>query len=175
MGLSLLYYFVAISMFVILQWKWKKLSFSILIPYLFLILSTTIFSRQPIDTSTYNPMLLKFLRADNEWSRHDYLREMWANAIMFIPFGFLIPQVFRRKNEVRVIINVMSVCLTIAVSLILSIGIEYMQLRLKRGYSESDDILSNMIGVLIGIVIYVIVSIVKKKIETHKQTDSYKC
>lgn len=170
MGLSLLYYIVAISMLFILQWKWKKLPISILVPYLFLILSTTVFARQSRETVTFDATPLKFLLTDDEWTRYDFLRQMWANAIMFIPIGFLMPQAFSRKKKVGIFIKLFSVCLTIVASLLLSIGIEYLQLRLKRGYSEADDIISNMIGVLTGIVIYVIVSKFREQNKSHKNT-----
>lgn len=172
LGLSQLYYIAAVTMFIILQWKWHNLSKSFLFTYLFLILSTTVLARQSIKTVTFDTTLLKFLLTDNEWIRNDYLRQMWANAIMFIPVGFLTLQLFRQEKEKRLPFKALAVCFTLVISLFFSVLIEYLQLRLKCGYSEADDIISNTIGATIGIVLNVIVWKVRRKHECRNIADS---
>lgn len=167
MGLSLWYYIAAIAIFAFIQWKRKKLSISILVSYIFLVLSTTVFSRQSRETVAYNSIPLKFLLAEDEWTRQDYLRQMWANAVMFIPFGFLMPHVFKHKKGDKVLFKILGILLTIITSLFISAGIEYLQLSLKRGYSEIDDVIGNMFGTVIGIIIYVMYPIWTRQHKVH--------
>ena len=135
-------------------------------------MSTTVFARQSIKTVTFDSTLLKFLLTDDEWTRNDYLRQMWANAIMFIPIGFLTLQLFRREKEDRLLIKGLVVCSALIINLLISGLIEYLQLKFKCGYSEADDIISNTIGASIGIVLNEIVWKVRKKYESRNIADS---
>jgi len=171
MGLSLWYYIAAIVIFIFFQWKWKKVPISILVPYIFLVLSTTVLSRHSSESVAFDFTPLKFLVAADEWTRQDYLRQMWANAVMFMPIGFLIPQVFRYKKVDKVLFMILGIMLAIMASLFLSVGIEYLQLRFKRGYSEVDDVIGNMFGTVIGIIIYVIYKNLMRKYKSHMHKD----
>ena len=77
-----------------------------------------------------------------------------ANAIIFIPFGVLVPKVFRRVNTVWKMA---------LVTFITSVCIEIIQYILSCGYTEVEDVIMNVIG---GIVGYLIAS---KLIKKHKE------
>lgn len=71
-------------------------------------------------------------------------RNIFLNIAMFIPFGFLLPKVFKRLQSVGAV-----VCSAVLTSLV----VEIVQVITKRGVFEFDDIINNVIGAIIGVVI----------------------
>ncbi len=67
-----------------------------------------------------------------------------ANAVIFIPFGILVPKVFRGVNTVWKMI---------LATLITSVCIETIQYVLACGYTEVEDVIMNAIGGMIGYLI----------------------
>ena len=59
---------------------------------------------------------------------------------MFIPVGALLGIILNRHRLVQ----------TLLISIVLSLGIELLQLYLKRGFCETDDIIHNTLGCLLG-------------------------
>ena len=81
-------------------------------------------------------------------SRGDFVRQVGLNIIMTIPFGFLVP--FIKKENVKL--------LKIAFyTFLLSLGIELLQ-PLINGVRSADitDLLTNVMGGIIGYVMYLI-------------------
>ena len=74
----------------------------------------------------------------------DYL----LNIILFIPLGFLIPVIWNKYNLIK----------TTIVGIILSLLIEITQLFNYRS-TDINDLLTNLIGTIIGYIIYRIISI----------------
>ncbi|MDO4324090.1 MAG: VanZ family protein [Lachnospiraceae bacterium] len=120
---------------------------AILAGYLFLVLSTTVLSR-PVKAE-YEYMLMPF------WSytailegQKDLLAENIANIIMLVPVGFLLPIVLKsdgsRPDGKKVVL----------IGFLFSSSIELLQLILKRGLFEFDDIVHNTAGCLVGYMIY---------------------
>lgn len=83
----------------------------------------------------------------------DYLVVLYslANLVIFIPFGILVPKVFRRVD---------SVWAMALVTLMTSVVIEMVQFILACGYSEVEDIIMNVAGGVIG---YLIIRRIGKK------------
>ena len=77
------------------------------------------------------------------------------------------PHVFKHKKGDKVLFKILGILLTIITSLFISAGIEYLQLSLKRGYSEIDDVIGNMFGTVIGIIIYVMYPIWTRQHKVH--------
>ena len=69
---------------------------------------------------------------------HAYVVE---NIIMFIPFGFLLPQLWAHMRN-------LGLCLLSA--FITSMVIEVTQVVTKMGYGQTDDVITNVIGAAIG-------------------------
>ena len=84
---------------------------------------------------------------------HAYFME---NIIMFIPFGVLVPMVFKRMRNLRFCVFVGFVC---------SCGIELSQLITQRGYCQLDDVVTNTAGMLIGWIIWNRLNKFKRKIK----------
>ena len=74
-----------------------------------------------------------------------------ANAVIFIPFGILVPKVFHSVNTIGKMI---------LVALITSVCIELIQYALACGYSEVEDVIMNVAGGVIG---YLIIKFIEKR------------
>lgn len=115
----------------------RRIALSLLIPYLFLTLVATVFTRSP--SAEAHVMLEPF------WTYRQYFTddftwfEIRANVLLFIPIGFLLPMVIKKPVWLPPIIGVG-----------ISVLIELIQLITHRGMCETDDVISNTIGFLIG-------------------------
>ncbi len=80
--------------------------------------------------------------------RGDFIRQILLNVIMTIPFGFLLPLVNKKK---------ITLIKTIFYTFLLSLGIELLQ-PLINAFRSSDitDILTNVIGGIIGYILHLI-------------------
>ena len=137
--------------------KWKEKGRDVLVvnTTMYIYLSFVLyFTLMPIITSlpfifnhSYTPMnLVPFIDVLN--SRGDFVRQVVLNVIMTIPFGFLIP--FIKKENVKLLKIVFY-------TFLLSLGIELLQ-PLINGIRSADitDLITNVIGGIIGYVMYLI-------------------
>lgn len=125
---------------VTLGWK-KGLKWSagwLLVEYLFLLLYLTVFVRNTQAEWTYNLFPFWSYQAIRE-GRDDILVQVIMNVLAFIPIGFLLGT-FKGLKCWRVLL----------VGLCFSILIELLQLVLKRGLTEIDDVVHNGVGCMIG-------------------------
>ena len=74
-----------------------------------------------------------------------------ANLVIFIPFGILVPKVFRIVD---------TVWLMALITFVTSVCIELVQFMLKCGYSEVEDVIMNVAG---GVVGYLIIKLIGKR------------
>ncbi len=112
------------------------------------------FTLMPIITSLpfmfnhpYTPMnLVPFI--DVVYGRGDFIRQIILNIIMTIPFGFLFPLI-KNKNP--------KLLKTVLYTFLLSLSIEILQ-PLINGFRSSDitDLITNVIGGIIGYILYLI-------------------
>lgn len=70
------------------------------------------------------------------------------NIILFIPFGFLLPLVFRPARHIRIMI---------LAALLYSTCIEVTQVITKMGYGQIDDIVTNVLGAGVGYNIWLLI------------------
>lgn len=110
-----------------------------IVVFVVLALYETVFSR--LATDAYQHNLQPF------WSyevimngRKDLIKEHYLNVAVFIPLGMLLWVVLKQKKWRQVLV------FGCAVSLI----IEFMQLVMKRGLCELDDVMHNTLGCMIG-------------------------
>lgn len=76
------------------------------------------------------------------------------NILLFIPFGVLLPKLFRKFANPM---------LCLLMGSLVSFMIETTQLLTKRGYFQLDDIVTNAVGTFIGWLIFHIVHIIQTK------------
>jgi len=115
----------------------------------FMFLSETLDRSMVSKEYRYNLTLFKEIT--RFWDmRHTYgwnvtIVNLVGNVICFMPFGFLIPTISKKK----ICKNVISVTL---LAMLFSLGIETAQLLLKVGAFDVDDIFLNTIGGFLGYV-----------------------
>lgn len=130
----------------------EKIPVLILIGYLSLLTYWMLFGfgRTVNPGYAYNLMpfatLSKYLHTDH-FSLKIWLINTVGNVGVFVPFGILMPLVFRRRTPV----------LMIAYFEVGLVALETAQLITKRGSFDVDDIMLNTIGALIGYVAYKII------------------
>lgn len=134
----------------------------LLLAYTFYILYMTLLCRTPRAFYQYNYKLFWSYQYffDND---HPQGRQIILNILFFIPFGFLLSAALHSchlKSKKWVFI------ITVLVACLLSAGIEFLQLVLKLGFSEFDDILDNTAGAFIGTSAYLLILTIA---ENHKR------
>lgn len=141
-GLVLAFILGAILSVMVLGWK-MGLKWSagwLLVEYLFLLLYLTVFVRNTQAEWTYNLSPFWSYQAIRE-GRDDILVQVVMNVLAFIPIGLLLGT-FKGLKWWQVLL----------IGLCFSILIELLQLVLKRGLTEIDDVVHNGVGCVIGFV-----------------------
>ena len=85
------------------------------------------------------------------------LSQVMANVIMFMPIGFLISHYIRKS------------WLSVSIAAVFSASLEFLQFVLRKGLCETDDIISNTFGALIGCYIYLLWRSVMNKYGADKR------
>lgn len=126
----------------------KLVSLLLLAEYYFLLIYVTVICRIPKDHYTYNFKLF--------WSYDNYIYEIQSmmNVMVFIPIGLLIGCSFRSLPWYKIFLY----------GFTMSVLIEFLQLILKRGFSELDDVMHNTIGFVIGYIAYVSMNVASKRL-----------
>ena len=108
--------------------------------YLTVLISTTVLNRNRVGV---REMILDpvhgFTKIITQGDVHS-LREILSNMLLFLPFGFLTPLCLRIRRASPVILS----------GLALSASIEMTQYFLAVGYSETEDIIANVTGLICG-------------------------
>lgn len=108
------------------------------------ILRKTVFSRS-VRSSEIN---LNFLWSYRAWLYHqpEMFSQIYLNIMLYIPFGIFAEGVVSDQRKKDIIFPVI-------VGVLLSAVTEILQLTLKRGMFELDDIFNNTIGAVLGMLI----------------------
>lgn len=123
-----------------LDWM-RRIGLSILVPNVFLLLTVTIFLRSPSDVPQIELVPFRdfeFINT-NDFSWFQFR----ANILLFIPMGLLLPMIKRKPLWLPLVIGIG-----------FSFLIELTQLVTHRGTCETDDVISNSFGLLIGFSIF---------------------
>lgn len=150
------YYWLAAVLGLAVYFFAKKISrkervlLALLVSYLFLAFSCAVFSRKASSEMQFNYTPFWTIRTimtggkAKAWLK----KELLFNTIMLIPVGLLLPAVLKKQRFRK----------TMIIGIGISIIIEITQLLTRRGFSETDDIITNTIGTLIGFGIYSLIS-----------------
>lgn len=126
-------------------WVWKILCGVDALLWVIAILYVTLLSRSAGDGAVYLlpfHQLLSVLRGGNP----EILRSAWMNVLLFVPLGILLPELFPADWPLS-----RKLFVTGLVSLAFSTGIEFMQWRWTLGTAETDDVLANTLGAVVGV------------------------
>lgn len=128
--------------------KAQSVAAAMLTAYIFLVFASTVFSRT--SKGNYNYELIPFwsYRKIASGSKSLFWEDV-LNGIMLLPMGVLLPIVIGDGGENKRLGRV------IFIGFLTSLSIEFLQLVLKRGLFEFDDMFHNTLGVAIGYWLYV--------------------
>ena len=151
--------FCAVSIFLYKKHKFNKLQCSaaiLLSLYIVVLLYFTVTGRYSHEEYEYQINFFTSYRWFFKYNGEQVLRQLLINLVMIMPVGFLLPVVIKAKYKYLI---------TMALSLLLTVFIETMQLITKCGSFEVDDIINNFIGAVLGMLIYALCSkLLKSKI-----------
>lgn len=120
---------------------WRFVGSTLFIIYFFVLCNIVYFSREPGSRIGVDMRLFSTWGITNQ--EHAYVIE---NVILFIPFGILFPACLPEKVSV----------LTIFTGAICSVSIEYIQYRTGCGYCQLDDVVTNILGTVIGYIVFMV-------------------
>ena len=152
----------AVSIFLYKKHKFNKLQCGaaiLLSLYIVVLLYFTVTGRYSHEEYEYQINFFTSYRWFFEHNGEQVLRQLLINLVMLMPVGFLLPVVIKAKHKYII---------TLALSLLLTVFIETMQLITKCGSFEIDDIINNFVGAVIGMLIYMLFSrIIQKRKGNH--------
>ena len=123
-----------------------------LIYYVIMLLFLTVIGRRSWDYYRYNWELGYSYREVLLDGNMNLASQIVANIAVFVPIGIMGKCLYEKNSCIKCIL----------LGLCFSLSIEFLQLVLKRGYCEYDDIVSNLIGTVIGCLIIMIYKFLKK-------------
>ena len=96
---------------------------------------------------------------DGGVARLGVARSIILNILITIPLGYFLPAVYRElKHRYR---------LSILTVVVISVITEIIQLISRTGLCETDDVINNTIGGIIGLVSYMVAGKIIKKVQRH--------
>ena len=139
-----------LGLVVFIAWKGLKtgLRYSavlLLVEYIFLLFCSTVIFRTSGDTRQYD------FHPFWSYSRPDLFVENIMNVIVFIPIGMILGSLLRVKgSSTSEATKSMTWLMVAIIGCGISVTIEAMQYFLHRGFAETDDVMHNTVGCLIG-------------------------
>ena len=134
--------------------KKKLIGWGVFVIYLVVVLGATMLSRGGFfgNTKIY-PLFYSYKDAWTDFSITEW-RNIILNILMFVPLGFFLPQLIKKTSSLWK----MSI-----IGFLFTFCIEVLQLLLKRGVFEPDDLLGNTVGTMIGYGVYYLATYLMKK------------
>lgn len=108
------------------------------------VLAFTLLSRN----SGQGLILAPFRFLERAKDQPELYRSFYMNVFLFVPLGVFLPYALSNKPHLR------NVFITVAIGFFLSAGVEFLQYRLSRGLSETDDVIANTLGTAFGTASY---------------------
>lgn len=106
------------------------------------VLYLTVFSRK---VGIYDVVLVPFSALSEAKKEPERYRSMLMNVFLFFPLGMACANAFSDKMKMR-----RRVILVVAIGFALSTAVEYIQYRFSLGMAETDDVICNTLGALVG-------------------------
>lgn len=125
-----------------------RISFTFFLTYILVIFRVVFLCREPGSRKAISMVLFE------TWGHTFHMHAMFVeNIIMFIPFGVLLPILFRKFRNG---------CLCVLAGFICSCSIEIVQHITQTGYLQLDDVVTNTTGMLLGWLIWRAWKLVRK-------------
>lgn len=130
---------------------WRRIAGLVLVEYVVVILCSTVFFRQEAESQNYNFTPFWSYSAIQE-GRTELLPENIMNVVVFIPvgllMGFMVNGSWLKVKRAWLIV--------LMTGLVISVSIEAMQYFFHKGFSETDDVMHNTLGCMIGYGVYAV-------------------
>lgn len=123
----------------------KNCSWALLAGYVFLVLCSTIICRDECPKVSYN--LHPFLHIHSK--NVAIIGERILNTLLFVPIGLLASVVINKWRTLKVLV----------IGVLLSASIELLQLALRKGVCNIDDVINNAVGCIIGYSLFLIIKL----------------
>ena len=123
------------------------------------ILYATVISRGVRDVRTY---LIPFSSFERAKTNPEMYRSMLMNVFLFVPLGLSLPFIFGGSTGKRIL-------LTVLVGLLLSVTVEAIQYFAHLGMTETDDVISNTVGTVVGSCAYPLALLWRKLFNKTKE------
>lgn len=130
---------------------WIKMNVSMCILSFLLILKMTLFGRKMGDRELE---LLPFYTVPYN---DEAIRMMLMNVVLFLPFGLTAPYALYKIKKQW---HRWGICIVLGLGI--SLGIEIIQYYFRLGIAETDDVLCNTFGCILGVSADILASIVRK-------------
>lgn len=119
---------------------WKRLHLILLIICVALFLCVSLLNRVSVSCQPWPPVFWSYKLAFMEGS-YDHFQEIYLNVLAFLFISLFALELFRsRKGKIAALFA----------CVLLSVSVESMQYLFSVGLAETDDIISNMLGVILG-------------------------
>lgn len=118
----------------------RLLAWVLVVGYAAFILYVTVFGRAEAEEVKYNFMPFWSYIATMRGEGVNLMRVNYLNVAMFVPLGVLMWCALKKKDWKR----------ALAICCMVSVSIEVLQLLLRRGFCEFDDVFHNALGGMIG-------------------------
>lgn len=134
----------------------KFLLYGMFFCYMVIVLGVTLVNRYGYETEIFRlTPFYSYIEAWNQYKAADW-RNIILNIFMPVPFGFLLPYIAKPFKKLS---------WTVLAGLGFTLFIEAAQLILRRGIFETDDLINNTMGVLIGYGFYRLADAISKRIK----------
>lgn len=120
---------------------WRLFNGAVFFGIVAVILYMTVYTR---GENPQEPALAPFQSFIEAKIQPELYRTMLMNVFLFEPIGLSLPQILPKKAH--------PVVITVVFALLLSIGIEAAQLHFHLGRCETDDVIMNTLGAILGTV-----------------------
>ena len=116
--------------------------------YILILLKLTLFRQTTLENYETNfTLFVDFINVYKKSGLWQFIRLFFGNIVWFIPFGFMLPKMLKKCNFITVALS----------GFLFSLLIEILQLVLKKGICEIDDLILNVLGTMIGYSAYKII------------------
>ncbi len=140
----------------------RKVAGLLLAEYIFFIYCSTVFFRPVVGFRKYNfTPFWSYLSLQQEDGMDLLLAENIMNLVVFVPLGFLMGGAFRNLKFRIVLLSIIA----------FSLSIELMQLALKRGFAEIDDVFHNTLGCLLGYGVFLAIQDLWNKVHSNNSVE----
>lgn len=141
------------------QLWWKLFNAAVVLGIVSAILYTTVYTR---GENPQVPVLMPFHSFIEARIQPELYRAMLMNIFLFEPIGLSLPHILPKKTH--------PVAATVVFAMLLSIGIEAAQFYFHLGRCETDDVIMNTLGAVIGTSAYGLVGLdIRVLVQMHNK------